>query len=90
MLNDIPFKTIIYSAPLISIVIILKKGGNALLGRSVNKSSQDYFFSTSDRINKNETIDNAMARVALNELNIELKFTPKFIDVFENFYDDSF
>ena len=90
MLNDIAFKTFIDSAPLISIDIILKKGGNALLGMSVNKPPQGYFFSTSDRINKNKTIDNAMARVALNELNIELKFIPKFIDVFENFYDDSF
>jgi len=30
-----------------------------------------------------------MARIALNELNIELKFMPKFIGVFEHFYDDS-
>jgi len=30
-----------------------------------------------------------MARIAKNELNIELKFMPKFIGVFEHFYDDS-
>ena len=30
-----------------------------------------------------------MARVVLNELNIELKSVPKFIGVFEYFYDDS-
>ena len=30
-----------------------------------------------------------MARVALNELNIELKSVPKFIGVFEHFYYDS-
>ena len=30
-----------------------------------------------------------MARVALNELNIDLKSTPEFIGVFEHFYDDS-
>jgi colanic acid biosynthesis protein WcaH len=30
-----------------------------------------------------------MARVALNELNIELKSIPKFVGVFEPFYDDS-
>ena len=30
-----------------------------------------------------------MARVALNELNIDLKSTPKFIGVFEHFYNDS-
>jgi len=30
-----------------------------------------------------------MMRIAKNELNIELKLVPKFIGVFEYFYDDS-
>jgi colanic acid biosynthesis protein WcaH len=30
-----------------------------------------------------------MMRIASNELNIALKLTPKFIGVFEHFYDDS-
>ena len=83
------FKTIVDSAPLISIDILLKKDNKFLLGRRVNKPAQGYFFSTGGRINKNESIDNAMARVALNELNIELESIPKFIGVFEHFYDDS-
>ena len=41
------------------------------------------------RINKNETIDSAIHRIAKDELNIELKATTKFIGVFEHFYDDS-
>ncbi len=89
MLDDATFKTVLDSTPLISIDILLKKGGKVLLGKRVNKPAQGYFFSTGGRINKNETIDNAMARVALNELNIELKSIPKFIGVFEHFYDDS-
>ena len=89
MLDDTTFKTIIDSAPLISIDILLKKDNKFLLGRRVNKPAQGYFFSTGGRINKNESIDNAMARVALNELNIELKSIPKFIGIFEHFYDDS-
>ena len=89
MLDNYTFKTVINSTPLISIDILLKKGGKVLLGKRVNKPAQGYFFSTGGRINKNETIDNAMARVALNELNIELEYTPRFIGVFEHFYDDS-
>ena len=89
MLDDTTFKAIIDSAPLISIDILLKKDNKFLLGRRVNKPAQGYFFSTGGRINKNETIDNAMTRIALNEFNIELKFSPKFIGVFEHFYDDS-
>ncbi len=30
-----------------------------------------------------------MERIAKNELDIKLKFTPKFIGVFEHFYNDS-
>lgn len=89
MLDDQIFKTVVDSAPLISIDLLVKKGNKILLGKRINKPAQGYFFSIGGRINKNETIGNAMARVALNELNIELKLTPKFIGVFEHFYDDS-
>ena len=97
MLDDTTFKTVVDSTPLISIDILLKKDNKILLGKRINKPAQGYFFSTGGRINKNESIDNAMARVALNELNIELfcsipprgvKSIPKFIGVFEHFYDD--
>ena len=89
MLGDQIFKTVVDSTPLVSIDILLKRENKVLLGRRVNKPAQGYFFSIGGRINKNETIDNAMARVALNELNIYLKSTPEFIGVFEHFYDDS-
>ena len=89
MLSDITFKTIIDSAPLISIDILLKKDGKVLLGKRINKPAQGYFFSTGGRINKNETIDNAIIRIAKNELNIKLESTPRFIGIFEHFYDDS-
>ncbi len=89
MLDDKIFKTIVDSAPLISIDILLNKDNKVLLGKRVNKPAQGYFFSTGGRVNKNETIDNAIARIAKNELNIELKSTPRFVGVFEHFYDDS-
>ena len=89
MLDYQIFKTVVDSAPLISIDILIKKGNKILLGKRINKPAQGYFFSIGGRINKNETIDNAMARVALNELNIDLKSTPEFMGVFEHFYDDS-
>jgi len=89
MLDDYTFKTVIDSTPLVSIDILLKKDNKILLGKRINKPAQGYFFSTGGRVNKNETIDSAMARIAKNELNIELKYIPKFIGVFEHFYDDS-
>jgi len=88
MLNDTTFKTIVDSAPLISIDILLKNDGKVLLGKRVNKPAQGYYFSTGGRVNKNENINSAMHRIAKDELNIELKTTPNFIGVFEHFYDD--
>ena len=89
MLDDETFKIVVKSAPLISIDFLVKKDKKILLGRRINKPAQGYYFSIGGRINKNESINNAMARIASNELNTELKSTPKFIGVFEHFYDDS-
>ena len=89
MMDDQTFETVISSTPLISIDLLVKKDNKILLGKRINKSAQDYFFSIGGRIYKSETIDNAMTRIAKNELNIELKLMPRFIGVFEHFYDDS-
>ena len=89
MLDDVTFKTIVDSVPLISIDILARKNNKVLLGKRVNKPAQGYFFSTGGRVNKNETINSAIGRIAKNELNIELTTTPKFIGIFEHFYDDS-
>ena len=84
MLNNQIFKTLISS-----IDLLVKKDNKILLGKRINKPAQGYFFSTGGRVYKNETIDSAMIRIARNELNIGLKLTPRFIGVFEHFYDDS-
>ena len=89
MLDNATFKTIVDSAPLISIDVLAKRNNKVLLGKRVNKPAQDYYFSIGGRIRKNETIDNAMTRIFQNELNIELKSKPKFIGAFEHFYNDS-
>ena len=68
---------------------MLKCNYKVLLGKRINKPAQGWFFSIGGRINKNETIDSAMARIALDELNIDLTSTPEFVGVFEHFYDDS-
>ena len=89
MLDDQTFEAVISSTPLISIDLLVKKDNKILLGKRINKPAQGYLFSIGGRVYKNETIDSAMIRIASNELNISLKLTPSFIDVFEHFYDDS-
>ena len=89
MLDNQTFKTVINSTPLISIDLLVKKDNKILLGQRINKPAQGYLFSIGGRVYKNETINSAMMRIAKTELNIELKLIPKFIGVFEHFYDDS-
>jgi colanic acid biosynthesis protein WcaH len=88
MLSPETFKTVINSTPLISIDLLVKKDNKILLGKRINKPAQGYLFSIGGRVYKNESIQQATARIAKDELNIELKLTPKFIGVFEHFYDD--
>ena len=90
MLDNQTFKIVIISStPLISIDLLVKKDNKILLGNRINRPAQGYLFSIGGRIYKNETINSAMMRIAKNELNISLKLTPRFIGVFEHFYDDS-
>ena len=88
MLDSKTFKTVINSTPLISIDLLVKKDNKILLGKRINKPAQGYLFSIGGRVYKNESIQQATARIAKTELNIELKLTPKFAGVFEHFYDD--
>jgi colanic acid biosynthesis protein WcaH len=88
MLDDQTFKTVINSTPLISIDLLVKKDNKILLGKRINKPAQGYLFSIGGRVHKNESIQQATARIAKDELNISLKLTPSFIGVFEHFYDD--
>ena len=88
MLDDQTFKTVINSTPLISIDLLVKKDNKILLGKRINKPAQGYLFSIGGRVYKNESIQQATARIAKDELNISLKLTPRFIGVFEHFYDD--
>ena len=89
MLDNQTFKTVINSTPLISIDLLIKKDNKILLGMRINKPAQGHLFSIGGRVYKNETINKAIIRIAKNELNIKLKALPRFIGVFEHFYDDS-
>ena len=88
-LDERLFKTLVENSPLISIDILIKNENRILLGKRINKPAKGYFFSIGGRIMKNESISLAIKRIMRNELNIEIKNTPRFLDVFEHFYEDS-
>ena len=83
------FKTIIDNTPLISVDLIVKHKDKVLLGKRVNKPAQGYWFTLGGRVLKNESIENAIKRIEKLELGVSIESDPKFIGVFEHFYDDS-
>lgn len=90
MLDSNIFACIVKNAPLISIDFIVENNGKILLGKRINEPAKGYWFTIGGRIFKNETIKNAMKRVLKEELNYEGKFIPKFIGIFEHFYNTGF
>lgn len=89
MLDNNTFRTVVNSTPLVSIDFIITKNEKALLGRRVNKPASNYFFSIGGRVYKNETIESAMKRIIKDEVHLDLNIKPKFIGIFEHFYEDS-
>ena len=82
------FRKIVENAPLVSVDLIVRNEGRVLLGRRVNKPAQGKWFTLGGRVMKNETISSAIGRIAKTELGTELTALPRFIGVFEHFYDD--
>jgi len=91
MLSIAKFSELIESAPLVSIDLIVKGMHGVLLGKRVNQPAKGSWFVPGGRILKNETIAQAIERIALKELNLKKKLSDfKFMGVFEHFYDNSF
>ena len=86
------FKTVVKNTPLISIDFIVKNDENKiLLGRRVNKPAKDFLFTLGGRVYKNEKLEDAKNRIVKDEIDLDLKtLDPKFIGVYEHFYEDSF
>ena len=90
------FATVVHSAPLVSIDLVVVRGGTeVLLGQRNNRPAQGYWFVPGGRIFKNEPMQHALQRIAESEIGIEpillkTSIQPQFLGVYEHFYADSF
>ena len=87
------FLDVVSHTPLVSIdLIVHDEAGRYLLGRRVNRPAQNSWFVPGGRIRKNETLDEAFARLAqeeLGEASLE-RSDSQLVGVYEHFYEDNF
>ncbi|WP_413194012.1 GDP-mannose mannosyl hydrolase [Pararobbsia alpina] len=87
------FLGVVTHTPLVSIDLIVRDiKGRYLLGRRVNKPAQGSWFVPGGRIQKNESLDAAFARLAQEELGITTleRADATLLGVYEHFYEDNF
>lgn len=92
MLENEPFLNMVASMPLVSVDLVVVRGGcEVLLGLRNNRPAQGYWFVPGGRVLKDERRADALSRVALREMGLNLAEHPlAFIGPFEHFYTDCF
>lgn len=90
-LDEKVFSSGIESLPLVSIDLIVrcKESGRYLFGWRRNRPAANHWFVPGGRVQKNESIDDAFARLVKAELGFdESRSTAKWLGLYEHFYDD--
>lgn len=85
------FRHVINCTPLFSIDLIVIDAGRVLLGQRLNRPAKGAWFVPGGRVRKNETLEDAFARLAVEEIGVQLSYSEaRGIGVFEHFYSDSY
>ena len=89
-LSDDTFRTVVANTPLVSIDLLVRQGGRFLVGLRENRPAQGEWFVPGGRIQKDESLADAFARVVRDELGLALPFaSARFVAVNEHHYPDS-
>lgn len=86
------FSTVVRSTPLISIDLIVEnQAGEFLLGQRTQRPAQNFWFVPGGRVQKDETLERAFARLTEAELGTRFTLSDgEFYGVWQHFYDDNF
>ena len=94
LLDAEKFLGLVDAAPLVAMDLVLVRGGSEiLLGQRNNRPAQGFWFVPGGRIRKNEPMQQALARVAREELGLDLACLaqePEHMGAFQHFYGDCF
>jgi colanic acid biosynthesis protein WcaH len=86
------FASVVANTPLVSIDLIVEDGqGTVLLGLRNNPPASGWWFVPGGRIRKDETLDDAFARITQVELGLcGQRSRSRLVGVYEHFYDTNF
>ena len=94
VLNSDRFLDAVATMPLVAMDLVIVRGGSeVLLGLRNNAPAKGQWFMPGGRIRKNEPMQAALARVAQDELGLDLAtlpHPPQHMGAYEHFYPDSF
>lgn len=91
MLSHDDLYSVIEKTPLVSIDLLYINNNRVLLGKRLNEPAKGKLFNPGGKIFKNETIENAIQRLSLDEVNLKLDITRyEFRGVYQHFYDNNF
>ena len=84
------FQRVLSYTPLVSIdLVITNASGEVLLGKRNNRPAQGYWFVPGGRIQKNESLASAFARLTAEELGVKQEYTrAQLLGAFDHFYTD--
>jgi colanic acid biosynthesis protein WcaH len=93
-LNTDDFIAVIRNTPLVSIDLLIRDtDDNVLMGMRQNSPAKAFWFVPGGRILKDETIDDALLRIAVTEVGGSISThldRARFLGVFEHLYEDNF
>ena len=85
------FSSLVKTAPLCSIDIVICSADKYFLCRRKNRPAKGFLFTPGGRIFKNERMAEALERIVEQELGLKsVSKSAEFVGVFEHFYNDSF
>lgn len=85
---DDEWRTIVANVPIVSVDLVIRCGGDVLLGRRTNEPAKGNWFVPGGRVLKGETRREAVHRVAEEELSIEVEIVES-LGAFEHRYEIS-
>lgn len=85
------FSQVIESTPLVSVDLVIEdESGQVLLGERLNRPAKGFWFVPGGRILKNEKLEDAFARLTLEELGQKFELSQaKLLGPYTHLYDDN-